>query len=136
MVSSLLWACALLVIKTLGRTDSSATIIAYMALLMIPLTLAPAVFVWRWPDGAQLFWLVLVGLLGGSGQLCMTEALRRADTAVVVPIDFCKLLWVAVIAYLAFGEVPDRYTWLGGAVIFASAMYLVYRERRVRGAAR
>jgi drug/metabolite transporter (DMT)-like permease len=89
--SSLVWACALLVIKTLSRTDSSATIIAYMALLMIPLTLAPAAFVWRWPDGAQLFWLVLVGLLGGGGQLCMTEALRRADTAAVMPIDFCKL---------------------------------------------
>ena len=58
-----------------------------MALLMIPLTLAPAVFVWRWPDGEQLFWLVLVGLLGGTGQLCMTEALRRTDTAVVMPID-------------------------------------------------
>ena len=134
--SSLVWACALLVIKTLCRTDSSATIIAYMALLMIPLTLAPAAFVWRWPDGAQLFWLVLVGLLGGAGQLCMTEALRRADTAVVMPIDFCKLLWVAAIAYLAFGEVPDRFTWLGGAIIFASAMYIVYRERQVAGAGR
>jgi drug/metabolite transporter (DMT)-like permease len=80
--------------------------------------------------------LVLVGLLGGSGQLCMTEALRRADTAVVMPIDFCKLLWVAAIAYLAFGEVPDRFTWLGGAIIFVSAMYIVYRERQVAGAAR
>jgi drug/metabolite transporter (DMT)-like permease len=136
VASSLVWACALLVIKTLGRTDSSATIIAYMALLMIPLTVAPAVFVWRWPDGEQLFWLVLVGLLGGTGQLCMTEALRQADTAVVMPIDFCKLLWVAVIAYLAFGEVPDRYTWLGGAIIFVSAMYIAYRERRVAGASR
>ena len=136
VASSLVWACAVLVIKTLSRTDSSATIIAYMALLMIPLTLAPAVFVWRWPDGEQLFWLVLVGLLGGTGQLCMTEALREADTAVVMPIDFCKLLWVAVIAYLAFGEVPDRYTWLGGAVIFASAMYIAYRERRAAGAPR
>jgi drug/metabolite transporter (DMT)-like permease len=136
VASSLVWACAVLVIKTLSRTDSSATIIAYMALLMIPLTLAPAVFVWRWPDGEQLFWLVLVGLLGGTGQLCMTEALRQADTAVVMPIDFCKLLWVAVIAYLAFGEVPDRYTWLGGAVIFASAMYIAYRERRAAGAPR
>jgi len=134
VASSLVWACAVLVIKTLSRTDSSATIIAYMALLMIPLTLAPAVFVWRWPDGEELFWLVLVGLLGGTGQLCMTEALRQADTAVVMPIDFCKLLWVAVIAYLAFGEVPDRYTWLGGAVIFASALYIAYRERRLAGA--
>jgi drug/metabolite transporter (DMT)-like permease len=131
LFSSLVWACALLVIKTLGRTESSATIIAYMALLMIPLTLVPAAFVWRWPDAVQLSWLLLIGVLGGTGQLCMTEALRRAETAVVMPIDFCKLLWVAIIAYLAFGEVPDRYTWLGGAIIFASAMYIAYRERQV-----
>jgi drug/metabolite transporter (DMT)-like permease len=131
LFSSLVWACALLVIKTLGRTDSSATIIAYMALLMIPLTLVPAAFVWRWPDATELLWLVAVGLLGGTGQLCMTEALRRADTAVVMPIDFCKLPWVAAIAYLAFGQVPDRYTWLGGGIIFASAVYIAYRERQV-----
>jgi drug/metabolite transporter (DMT)-like permease len=136
LFSSMIWACALLTIKTLGRSDSSATIIAYMALLMLPLTLAPALFVWRWPESDQLLWLVLVGLLGGTGQLCMTEALRRADTAVVMPIDFCKLLWIAVIAYLAFGEVPDRYTWIGGAIIFASAMYIAYRERQVAGATR
>lgn len=131
LFSSLVWACALLVIKTLGRTDSSATIIAFMALFMIPLTLVPASFVWHWPDGNQLFWLVLVGLLGGTGQLCMTEALRSAETAVVMPIDFCKLLWIAAIAYLAFGEVPDQATWLGGAIIFASSVYIAYRERQV-----
>ena len=131
LFSSLISAFALLTIKTLGRSDSSATIIAFMALLMMPLTLVPAAFVWRWPDATQLFWLALVGLIGGLGQLCVTEALRQADTAVVMPIDFCKLLWVAVIAYLAFGEVQDRYTWLGGAIIFASATYIAYRERRV-----
>jgi drug/metabolite transporter (DMT)-like permease len=45
LFSSMIWACALLVIKSLGRTDSSATIISYMALLMIPLSLVPALFV-------------------------------------------------------------------------------------------
>jgi drug/metabolite transporter (DMT)-like permease len=133
LFSSLVWACALLVIKTLSRTDSSVTIISYMALLMIPLTAVPAAFVWHWPDATQLLWLVLIGLLGGTGQFCMTEALRLADTAVVMPIDFCKLIWVAVLAYLAFGEVPDRFTWLGGTVVFASVLYITYRERRLTG---
>jgi drug/metabolite transporter (DMT)-like permease len=133
LFSSLVWACALLVIKTLSRTDSSVTIISYMALLMIPLTAVPAAFVWQSPDASQLLWLVLIGLLGGTGQFCMTEALRLADTAVVMPIDFCKLIWVAVLAYLAFGEVPDRFTWLGGTVVFASVLYITYRERRLTG---
>ena len=131
LFSSLVWACALLVIKTLSRTDASVTIISYMALLMIPLTALPAAFVWHWPDGGELAWLVLIGLLGGTGQFCMTEALRLADTAVVMPIDFCKLIWVALLAYLAFGEVPDRFTWLGGTLVFASVLYIAYRGRRL-----
>ena len=125
----MIWAFALLVIKTLGRTDSSATIISYMALLMIPLSLVPALFVWRWPDPLEWAWLVAIGLLGGIAQFCMTEALRQADTAVVMPFDFFRLVWVTVIAWLAFAEHLDLYTWIGGAVIFASTLYIAYRER-------
>jgi drug/metabolite transporter (DMT)-like permease len=129
LFSSMIWACALLVIKTLGRTDSSVTIISYMALLMIPLSLVPALFVWRWPDPLEWCWLVGIGMLGGIAQFCMTEALRQADTAVVMPIDFFKLVWVTLIAWLAFAEHLDLYTWIGGVVIFASTLYLAYRER-------
>jgi drug/metabolite transporter (DMT)-like permease len=130
--SAMVWSCALLVIKTLGRTDSSATIISYMGLLMVPLSLVPALFVWQWPDLASWGWLIAIGVLGGIAQYCMTESLRQADTAVVMPIDFFKLIWVALIAYLAFGEQADRYTWLGGAVIFSSTLYIAYRERAAR----
>jgi drug/metabolite transporter (DMT)-like permease len=128
LFSSMIWSCALLVIKTLGRTDSSATFISYMALLMLPLSLVPALFVWQWPSAYEWGWLIAIGVLGGIAQFGMTEALRQADTAVVMPIDFFKLIWVTVIAYLAFAERPDMYTWIGGTVI-ASALYIAYRER-------
>ncbi|HEX5079597.1 MAG TPA: DMT family transporter [Geminicoccaceae bacterium] len=135
LFSSMIWACALLVIKTLGRTDSSVTIISYMALLMIPLSLLPALFVWRWPDLEQWCWLVAIGLLGGMAQFCMTESLRQADTAVVMPFDFFKLIWATLIAWWAFGEGLDLLTWIGGAVIFASALYIAYRERAAQSPA-
>jgi drug/metabolite transporter (DMT)-like permease len=129
LLSAMAWSCALMVIKTLGRTDSSATIIAYMGLLMVPLSLGPALFVWQWPAAHEWAWLIAIGVLGGVGQFCVTEALPQADTAVVMPIDFFKLIWATLIAWLAFAEDPDLYTWIGGAVIFASAVSLVYRDR-------
>ena len=132
LFSAMIWACALLVIKTLGRTDSSATIMSYMALLMIPLSLIPALFVWRWPDPLEWAWLLAIGVLGGIGQFCVTEALRQADTAVIMPFDFFKLVWVTGIAWLAFGEGLDAYTWIGGVVIFSSTLYIAYRERNVQ----
>jgi drug/metabolite transporter (DMT)-like permease len=129
LFSALAWSCALMVIKTLGRTDSSATIITYMGLLMAPLSLGPALFVWQWPAAHEWGWLIAIGVLGGLGQFCVTEALRQADTAAVMPIDFFKLIWVALIAWLAFGERLDLFTWIGGAIIFASAVSLVYADR-------
>ena len=130
--SSLSWACALLVIKTLGpdrfqRHDHQ--------LHGAPDDPADRSVPARSSGSGRTRpsspgWS-LIGLLGGTGQFCMTEALRQADTAVVMPIDFCKLIWVAALAYLAFGEVPDRFTWLGGTVVFASVLYIAYRGRRL-----
>ena len=132
MVSTVFWAMALLLIKTLGRYDSSVTIITYMSLLQMPLSLIPALFFWTWPGIELLPWLIALGLLGGAAQWLMTESLRVADTGVVMPIDFCKLLWTALFGYLFFTQIPDIFVWIGGAVIFGSALYIAYREQQVK----
>ena len=134
ILSSVFWACALLVIKRLSQYDSSVTIILYMALLMIPASLVPALFFWTTPTLVQLGWLAIIGLAGNAAQLCMTEALKIADTGAVMPIDFFKLVWVALFAFVLFGEVPDVFTWIGGAIIFTSTAYIAMREQRVSAA--
>ena len=73
-------------------------------------------------------------MLGGAVQMAMTEALRIAETHAVAPVDFLKLIWIAVIAFLAFGEVPGQYTWIGGAMIFAAAAFIAWREHVLRPA--
>ena len=125
------WAFVLLIIKSLGRTESSVTITTYMSLLMSPIALVPALFVWQWPTPSQWLWLVLIGVMGNAGQLLMVWSLKEAETNVVMPFDFFKLVWVSVIAYFAFAEVPDVFTWLGGGMIFSGAAYIAYRERRL-----
>ena len=126
--SAVIWGACLVIIKSIGRTESSVTITTYMSLFMAPLSLVPALLVWQWPSGEQLLWLVGIGVLGGVGQLAITESLRSADTHVVMPVDFTKLIWVAIIGYLAFGEVPGIYVWLGGSMIFSATAFIAYRE--------
>ncbi|HEX6142411.1 MAG TPA: DMT family transporter [Geminicoccaceae bacterium] len=136
LLAAVTWGCALLVIKRLGQSDSSITIIAWMAMMMIPASFVPALFVWQTPSLGALGWLVLIGLLGNMGQLAMTEAIRQADASVVMPIDFFKLIWVALLGYLLFAEVPGIFTWIGGAIIFTSTAYIAYREQQVTRARR
>ncbi len=130
--SALLWACAMLVIKRAAQYDSSLTITLYMGLMMTPLSLPFALTVWTWPQGGEWLWLIAIGALGGAAQWALTEALRQGETAVVMPVDFFKLIWAAVLGFVFFQQQPGLFTFLGGAVIFAAATYIALRESRLR----
>jgi len=134
LFSAAVWGLALIVIKRLSRTDSSFTIAAYAGLLITPFSLVPALFVWQWPEPATWGWLVAVGALGAVMHMAGAQAFRLADATAVLPVDFTKLAWAAIIGYLFFGEVPELWVWIGGTVIFASTIYIAYREsHRSRG---
>ena len=131
LASAAVWGYVVILIKSLSRTDSAVTITAYMVLLMSPMTLVCALFVWTWPSGGELAVLVGVGIAGTLAQMCMTQSLRLAETMVVLPFDFTKLVWGAFFAWLLFGELIDTWTLLGALVIFSGGLYVAYRERQL-----
>ena len=130
LVSSLFWAAALLTVKVLARTDSSITIVFYSSIYFTILAGIPAAYYWRTPDLEQFALFVSVGLLATVAQLAMTGALKIAETTAIMPMDFTRLLWAAGLGYIWFGEFPDLWTWTGGAIVFASTIYITYRENR------
>lgn len=129
--SSAVWACALLLIKILSRTESSITLTAYMGLILTPLSAIPAALVWRWPTPEELGWLALMGTLGSTGHLSLAQAFRETEATAVLPLDFLRLIWASLLGYFLFAQKPDPLVWVGGAVIFASVVYLAYREAKL-----
>ncbi len=133
VVSSAIWGATMLIIKKLGNTDSSLTITAYMALLMTPITLVPALFVWRGPTLLELAGLAVLAALGTVGHLAMAQSFKEADASAVLPLEFTRLIWAALFGFWLFAEVPGLRTWIGGAMIFAAVTYIAYREAHLRG---
>ena len=131
MASAVSMACSVIMIKILGRTESATTIVAYMVIIILPISAIPAAFVWQWPTLEQLGWLVALGGLATAGHLAVTKALMLADATAVMPLDFLRLPITAFIAYLAFAEVPDPWVWIGAAVIFGSSIYIAHREAQL-----
>jgi len=127
--SSLGWAMAIITIKQLTRTESPLAVTAWAALFVGLFALGPALYVWRWPDPWQWGLILVIGALGSIVQFSFAKAFSLAETTVVLPFDFLKLVWAAIIGYLLFSDVPVIWTWLGGSVIFASTIYVAYRER-------
>lgn len=126
------WAVCMMIIKDLGRTESAETITAYMSLVMAPIVLIPALFVWTTPSLYDFVWLLGIGLVGGVGQLAMANALKYGEAQVVLPVEFSRLIWISVIAYFAFGEVPGMFLWIGGGMIIAATTYITIREGRTK----
>ena len=126
-----LWACALIMIKVLGRTDSSITIIVYMIIFQVPVSGLAAAAVWVSPSFEQLCLMALMGVIGTLGQWLLVEALKAGDTNLVMPFDFLKMIWAVLFGFLFFNEFPDAFTWFGSAIIFGSAIYIAIRERKI-----
>lgn len=130
IVSSILMGAAIVTIKMLSATEPPGRIVAYMVILFTPISFVPALYVWEWPSWNALFWLAVVGGAGTLAHIMFARALSRADASAVMPLDFLRLPLTAIIAYVAFSEIPDVFTFIGGAVIFVSSVYIAQRENR------
>ena len=123
------FAATMLLAKMLTRTESNVTITLYSTVFSIPVALAAAIPVWRMPTGEELAWLAAIGTFGTLTHLCFNQAIKEAELTAILPLDFNRLIWASLAGYIFFAEIPDAWTWAGGAIIFASGTYLAIRER-------
>ena len=121
-----------LIAKSLVRTDSSTTCVAYLLVIMTPVTLVPALFVWKWPTVPELGWFAVIGLLLTVAHFALVASLRYADISALEPIGFTRLVWSAILGFVLFSEVPDLWTWIGGAMIVLATTYLARREAALK----
>jgi drug/metabolite transporter (DMT)-like permease len=116
--------------RVLAAHDSTETTLVYSGLAGV-IALTPVMgFIWQtppsWTDGALLFSL---GLYGAVGHWLLILAHRYAPAAVLSPFIYTQLLWMTLLGYLVFGDVPDHWTVAGGLIVVGSGLYLVSRER-------
>ncbi len=130
LFTALTYAGGQIATKSLTRTEDSSAIVFYMFALMALVGAVPAALVWTTPSWADLPWLIAFGVLSVPAQHAVTRSFAAAPANVVAPFNFLKLPFVAVIALVWFAELPDPWTWLGGAVIFASTYYIGRRQAR------
>jgi drug/metabolite transporter (DMT)-like permease len=129
---ALISAVVTLIVKDLSRTEPSDAIVTYMVLLLTPMSLIPALPVWQWPPLAAWPSIIAMGACGSLGHMCYVRAFAMTDASAVMPYDYTRLIFAAAIGYFAFAEMPDLWTWVGGAIIAGAAIYIAHREALAR----
>lgn len=131
IASAVFMGTSALIIKTLTKGDDPWTVVFFSHLIMIPIALVPAIYVWTWPTQEAWMYLFATGPVAVLGHLFLTKAFSVTDVSIVAAVDFSRLPFAVLIGWLAFGELTDLWTWIGALVIFASSLYIVRREQAV-----
>jgi drug/metabolite transporter (DMT)-like permease len=126
LLGAFLWAFYQILLRLCARTDSSDTTLLWTACGGLAATTLVAPLSWTPPDATASVLLIV---------LAMIKAFERAEASALQPFLYSLVVWAAVIGYIVFGDIPDRWVMLGATIIVASGLYAWHRERvRARGA--
>lgn len=128
LISTPIFSASNLISKALARTESAPTIVVWQNITISLAAFPVALWFWQTPQWSDLLWFVAAGLCGTLGHMCQQNGYQLADITLLQPIGFLSLLWNALLGYFLFFQQPDIWTFVGAAVIFASAMYISHRE--------
>ena len=128
VTAAVFYALTTIAIRSLSKTESTAAIVCYN---QIGIGLFTAFFMpaqWITPTLTDIALFFVLGLLGGAGQIALTQACRLAPLSLLAPLDYTGMLWAVLFGYLVWGELPDTFVIFGVVLVALSALYLLHRE--------
>ena len=116
---------AYVITKSVVHEDSAWTILFWMNLIQLPLSLGLSLQNWVWPSETLMPWVLGIGIAGFGLHLAISQAMTHADASVVVPFDFLRLPLITVVAWFMYQESLDMFVFIGaGVIVFGNAIIL------------
>ena len=128
LVAAIAYALSVMALRVIAHTDSTTAVVMWTVGLMTVMTGIIAVPGWVAVEPQHFKWLIALGVCGAIGQLLLTEAFRSAPPAVVAPFEYTALLWGILIDWTVWGVLPASRVYVGGGIVMASGLYLIWHE--------
>jgi drug/metabolite transporter (DMT)-like permease len=128
LANALAAALSILLVKRLSDSESPLMILTQFALFSTLFLALPAIWVWRWPSAWG--WALAVGVSASAtiGQYFWVQAFKAGEMSAVAPFDYLRLPFAVLVGWLIWGDMPVIWTYVGAAIVIASALYIAYRE--------
>jgi RarD protein len=128
--AAFLWAVAMILMRTISRSDSSIVLIFSMNLFFTLVMGAAAIPQWVPMDPLQVLIVIMVGVVGGTAQYLLVEAARLIPASVVGTVEYGALIWSFVFGYAFWGEKPAGTVFIGAALVIAAGLVLAWSEHQ------
>jgi drug/metabolite transporter (DMT)-like permease len=132
---ALLWAGYQILTRLASRYDSPNTSLVWAALMAVIATSFVGPLYWQWPTATVWALMIVISLMGAVAHYALIKALDYAEAGAVQPYAYTLLVWVTILGFVLFGDVPDGWTILGAAIVVASGLYSWHHDRRAISAA-
>jgi drug/metabolite transporter (DMT)-like permease len=118
-------------VRRLLKTERTGAIVLYFSLMTTALGLVTILLGWRMPDAGDAALLVAVGILGGIGQILLTQSYRYAEASLVAPFEYTTMIWAFLLGWFVFGQAPQQTIVAGAAIVTAAGLFVLWREHRL-----
>ena len=131
LTNALTVALSILLVRRLSNSESPLMILTQFAIWSTLLLAVPAIWVWRWPDAWG--WVLAVGVSASAtiGQYFWVQAFKAGEMSAVAPFEYLRLPFAVFMGWLIWGQMPEIWTYLGAAIVIASALYIAQREHQL-----
>ena len=122
---------SILLVRRLSDSETPLMILTQFAIFSTILLTVPAILVWRWPD--LWGWMLAVGIALSAtvGQYFWVQAFKAGEMSAVAPFEYMRLPFAVFVGWLIWGEMPVIWTYVGAAIVIASALYIAHREAQL-----
>ena len=119
--------------RRISEDEDPLTTLFYTALVGCLVMSCVMPFVWVTPSLIHVPLMLLLGTMGACGHFLLIKALELERASALSPLGYTQLLWVTVLGYLVFGDLPDQHAVIGMGIIVASGLYVArgHRARRL-----
>jgi len=129
LVAATGYAISAIAVRVLGRSDSTQSMVFWMLTMTSIFATTLAWHEWLPIQSAHWRVLAVLGVTGAVGQYAITDAFKRAAASRIAPLEYTALVWGIILHRIFWHTLPDTVTLVGAAVIIASGLYLIRRER-------
>lgn len=132
IIAVLCFALSDIINKKYVITESTLSMMFYLALGTAAISLAPTLYYWVWPTPLELFYLIILGIGGNLILYCLLKAFHATEVSALAPYRYVELIFATLFGWLLFDELPAPQFWIGCFMIIISTASITYYEAKLR----
>ena len=131
LVAAVFSALATIEVRILTKHENTGAIVFYFMALTSLLGLLTIFFGWNMPSFNDTLWLIGIGIMGGLGQIFLTESYRHGDASLIAPFEYTTMIYAVLLGWFMFGEWPVTAVFIGAGIVILSGIFVIWREHKL-----